>query len=133
MARTPLKKTAEIIKRQARGVPAAGGGVAFGQSFFKKKPEHVRLVGECLMTWPIAETYMAVLLAALMRTDNNTTIAVYQTLRRSTAKYDAIEQAAKYALDLTGQELIKCLRMVSESLESERNALAHAFWGINFE
>lgn len=132
MARNPLLKMPEIRKLQGKH-PSNLPGLGFGQFFFKDRPEHVALIGKCLMTWPVAEASMAVLLATLLRADTDSIIAVYQLLRRSTAKHAAVEQAATHALDAAGHDLIKALLSHSQSVERDRNDLAHAFWGICFE
>jgi hypothetical protein len=129
MPRTPLLNTAEVRKLQGahKGyVPSA----AFGEYYFRQKPEHVRLVGEAVMLWTNVETYLAVLLSALLRADTNATIAVYSTLRRSSPKHDAIAKAAEHTFDPIGRQFIEALLRHVKSVESERNDLAHGWWGI---
>jgi hypothetical protein len=73
---------------------------------------------------------MAILLAAIMRAHNDTSIAVYLSLRRNTSRDDAILKAAQFSLDASGIEMLEAILLHSRSLEAERNALSHGHWGM---
>jgi hypothetical protein len=83
------------------------------------------------MAWPPAEAEMALLLAHLLGAEQSeAALAVFQSLRRSSAQRDAISEAARIALIPTDQELLNAILNVHKSVESERNALTHGHFGI---
>jgi hypothetical protein len=107
-----------------------GGQIDIGTRAITQRPELFALVGKCLVSWPHIEAEMALVLGALLGADNAAALAVFQTLRRSSAQRDAILEAAKAALHGTDQELITATLNVHKSIEAERNALAHGHLGI---
>jgi hypothetical protein len=102
-----------------------------GSAYRMKRPEHIAKIGECITLWPEVETQLALLLAALTKADTTATLAVYSILRRSTGKSEAVKAAASVALDKSGQELVAAVLTFSQSVEGQRNDLAHGHWGIS--
>jgi hypothetical protein len=76
---------------------------------------------------------MAVLLGVLLGANSDAAIAVYQTLRRATARVDAIKAAAQIVLNSKENELLGAVLRIHQSAEAERNALAHGCFIAAFE
>lgn len=93
------------------------------------RPSHGATIGECLSYWPEVEYQMALMLALLLHADNPAAVAVYTQLRRSTAKHQALETAAKFRLSVKEQLLFDAVLCELKSTEAERNYLAHGLWG----
>jgi hypothetical protein len=102
---------------------------AMGRVFHKERPLHVQQIGACLMVWPELETQMAILLSHLLKAGAETTLAVFLSLRRSTARTEAVSVASEVGLNAQGHEYICGALKVIQAAEAERNALAHAAWG----
>jgi hypothetical protein len=120
MSRQPFKPFADRNR---------GGRIDIGTHAVEQRPELFALVGKCLVDWPHIEAEMALALGALLGANNAAAMAVFQTLRRSSAQRDAISEAAKASLHPTDQELISAVLNVHKSVEAERNALAHGHMG----
>lgn len=58
-------------------------------------------------------------------------VAVYTVIRRSTGRTEAIKAAAKITLDEAGQQLVEALLIFLQSVEGQRNDLAHGHWGVS--
>jgi hypothetical protein len=93
------------------------------------RPEQAALIGRSLAVWSIIEAEMAVLLGVLLKSDTEAAIAVYLTIRRSTARIDAINAACRATLNPRDIELIDAILIEHQSCEAERNALAHGYFG----
>ena len=106
-----------------------GGMIDIGTRGISQRLELFALVGRCIVSWPFIEAEMALALGALLGADNAAALAVFQTLRRSSAQRDAISEAARASRDEKDQELITAVLNVHKSVESERNALAHGHMG----
>jgi hypothetical protein len=97
-----------------------------------QRPELEHLIGQCLIAWPHVEAEMTTLLGQLLGVDSEPALAVFQSLRRSTAKSDALSQAAKKALKEPADALLfNAILNVHKSVEAERNALAHGHFGYS--
>jgi len=106
------------------------GDFNLGTHAIRQRPTLESIVGNCLMAWPIAEAEMALLLGQLLgATQSNAALAVFQSLRRSTAQRSAILAAAEVALNDTDNELLGALFNVHRAIEAERNALTHGHFG----
>jgi hypothetical protein len=105
------------------------GKIDIGTRAVTERPDLFSLVGQCLVSWAHIEAEMALTLGALLSADNAAALAVFQTLRRSSAQRDAISEAAKASLHPTDQELVFAVLAVHKSVEAERNALAHGHMG----
>jgi len=100
-----------------------------GTNSIGKRPALEALVGNCLMAWPHIEAEMALVLGQLLGATNVAAIAVFQTLRRSTAQRDAISEAAKSILGANELELVLTALNLQKAVEAERNALGHRHFG----
>lgn len=119
----PRQPYLSVVNR-ARGTRYDIGTHCIGQ-----RPELEKLIGACVMSWPFIEAEMAVLLGVLLKADNPAALAVFQSLRRSSAQRDAIAEAAKVALNERDQELLGAILSVHKATEAERNALVHGHFG----
>jgi hypothetical protein len=97
------------------------------------RPEQAALIGRCVAVWSIIEAEMAVLLGVLLKSDTEAAIAVYLTIRRATARIDAINAACRATLNARDIELIDAVLIEHQSCEAERNALAHGYFGSTNE
>jgi hypothetical protein len=83
------------------------------------------------MAWPPAEAEMALLLAQILGVPTSEPVlAVFHSLRRSSAQRDAISEAARTVLNENDRELLSAILNVHKSIEAERNALTHGHFGI---
>jgi hypothetical protein len=94
-----------------------------------ERPEHAKLIGECLMAWPSIELCFAEILAGLLKTDSPAAVAVYLKLRRRTNRVEAITAAAENTLDEDERDLLYAILRVSDRIEAQRNDLAHGHFG----
>ena len=97
-----------------------------------KRPELEHLIGRCITAWPLAEAEMAVVFGQLIGVaDSPVVLAVFETIRRSSAQYEAIKIAADVAItDPLDRELLETIATLHRSAEKERNALVHGHFGI---
>jgi hypothetical protein len=107
-----------------------GGNIQIGASAIGQLPEFETVIAQCLMSWPVVESEMALLLGQLLGINSEAALAVFETLRRSTAQRDAISAAAAIVLDSQDLELLTAMLDVHKSIEAERNSLAHGHFGI---
>jgi hypothetical protein len=102
-----------------------------GTHALRQRPEIELLIAHCLMAWPPAEAEMALLLAHLLGAEQSeATLAVFQSLRRSSAQRDALKEAGRTTLSDADQELLNAILNAHKAIESERNALTHGHFGI---
>lgn len=107
-----------------------GGQIRIGTQAVLQRPVLLELIGKCLIAWPNIEAEMALALGQLLGAENSAAMALFHTLRRSSAQCDAISEAGKASLNETDIELLTAILNVHKSIESERNALAHGHMGI---
>jgi len=101
-----------------------------GTHALQQRPEIELLIAHCLMAWPPAEAEMALLLAHLLGAEQSeAALAVFQSLRRSSAQRDAISEAARTTISDANQELLNAILNAHKAVESERNALTHGHFG----
>jgi hypothetical protein len=107
-----------------------GGKLDVGTHAMQQRPDIELLIANCLMAWPHAEAQMAILLAYLLGAQQSEAVlAVFHSLRRSSAQRDAISEAARFTISETDQELLSAILSAHKRIESERNALAHGHFG----
>ena len=125
MPRQPLPAE-RLIKRAAEHRPEDQGEQwTFGPDALAKRPQHAALIGQCLAGWSYVDAEMAVVLGALLSANSKAAIAVYNTLRRSSGRREAIEAAAKAVLNADELELVEAILKVCKTVEDERNDLSH--------
>jgi hypothetical protein len=97
----------------------------------RRQSELELLVGRCITAWPLAEAEMAVVFGQLIGVaDSPVVLAVFETIRRSSAQYEAIKTAADVAItDPLDRELLETIVTLHRSAEKERNALVHGHFG----
>jgi hypothetical protein len=107
-----------------------GGQFHVGTHALQQRPEIELLIANCLMSWPPTEAEMAVLLAFLLGAEQSEAVlAVFQSLRRSSAQREAISEAARITLNDIDRELLSAIINAHKAIESERNAIAHGHFG----
>jgi hypothetical protein len=122
MGRQPLVRTISPHR-------AYHANLRFGVSAIMKRPESSKLIGDCMAKWSYIETEMAVVLGILLKTESTALLAVFQILRRSSSQREAIEEAAKTALESHHQDLLTAILNVHRAIEADRNFLAHGIIG----
>jgi hypothetical protein len=121
MPRQPLLP---ILKKQP------GGAFDIGTHALGHRPELESIIGECLMAWPPAEAEMALVLAVLLGAkESEAALAVFHTLRRSSAQREAISEAARVVLGEEDRELLAAILAVHKATEDDRNDLTHGHFG----
>jgi hypothetical protein len=91
------------------------------------------LVGQCLASWAFVEFQLAMLLGVRMKAESGQTMAVFMILRRFTNQKAAIVAAADDVLSEPDKELMTAVVAVQQSIEGERNDLAHGLFGVAHE
>ena len=107
-----------------------GGNIQIGTHTIGQLPKFEIVIAQCLMAWPVAESEMALVLGQLLGINSEPALAVFQTLRRSSAQREAIFAAANTVLDSKDLELLTAMLDVHKSIEAERNSLAHGHFGV---
>jgi hypothetical protein len=119
MARQPLHR------RYHKGPWSVGIGM------LDERPDHARIIGQCLTMWPEVEITMALLLAILMKANSNdAAVAVYLSIRAGRGRKNAMEAAAHITLSAQDFELFGAVMIVFAATEAKRNHLAHGNWGV---
>jgi hypothetical protein len=114
--------------RVSPNTPASG--LVMGTYMRGKRSGLELLIGQCIMSWPPVETAMAMILAHLIGAKDAAAMAVFHHLRRSASQREAVMEAAQIVLNPTELELLTALLNVHKSIEGERNALAHGYFGV---
>jgi hypothetical protein len=109
----------------------SGAKYDIGTRAIGMRPDLEKIVGHCLMAWPHIEAEMALVLGQLLGAQREAALAVFQSLRRSSAQRDAIAEASKASLSERDHELISAVLNGHKSIEAERNALAHGHFGTS--
>lgn len=107
-----------------------GGQLQIGNHILGKRPELEVIIGNCLMAWPIVEAELGLALGQLLGINNEAALAVFQTLRRSTAQREAVWAAAEATLGIKDKELFAAMLDVHKSIEANRTMLSHGHFGI---
>jgi hypothetical protein len=102
-----------------------------GAEAFANRPELLAIIGSCLMAWPFIEMQLALILGQLLGSPNEAAIGVFQIIRRSTTQREVLQEAGLHTLTSDDKDLLNAVLAVEQSIESERNALAHGHFGIS--
>jgi hypothetical protein len=103
----------------------------FGVGYIEDRPAAAAIVARIITSWADIEVQCGRLLAELMGTNVPAAAAVFGSLRSSRAQHDALEAAAKVVLDERDYELFAAHMARRNSLEKERNDLAHGCYGVS--
>lgn len=101
----------------------------FGPGFLEDRPQAAAIVARCIALWTEVDVEQARLLAEMMRANSEPAIALFLTLRTSRAQLEALNAVAEVVLSEPDYELFGALMSYRESVEKERNALAHGCFG----
>jgi len=105
----------------------------FGPGFLEDRPKAAALVARCIALWTEVETEEARLLATMLRANTEPAIALFLTLQSSRIQFAALDAVAGVVLNDGDFELFSALMKYRESVEKERNALAHGCFGGSTE
>ena len=101
----------------------------FGPGFLEDRPKAAALVARCIALWTEVETEEARLLATMLGANTEPAIALFLTLQSSRIQLAVLEAVAGVVLNEADYELFGALMKYRESVEKERNALAHGCFG----
>jgi hypothetical protein len=101
-----------------------------GVTALEDRPELAAIVANCIARWSYVDNEMGNLFSTLLGSDSPATLELFLVIRRANNQINAIRVAAKHALSDEKLRLFEALMRVYESLEKERNALAHGCFGI---
>jgi hypothetical protein len=118
MSRQPLLSLASIP-----------GDISIGPDSIGRRPILEAAIAKCVMAWPYVENGIAVLLGFLLKAENDAALAVFHSLRRSSAQYSAVSEAAAATLNDPDQKLLSAVIRITQSTESLRNDLVHGHFG----
>src|SRR5215468_11486840 len=121
MPRQPLFK---LVRR----ADDAGYSIGQGPHLFEPATECTRLIGCCLASWADVQVQFSTLLSVLLGGHTDAAYAVYLTMRLSQERRQIIIAAANVTLTGRNLELFEALMVALDSIEDERNALAHGIF-----
>src|SRR2546423_695227 len=104
---------------------------AIGVGALNKRPELASLVGQCIALWTDIELQMALALAAILKADNPSSVALFLAIRTSPTRREALAAVARNMLAGDDLDAFEALLIVYQSLEKQRNALAHGVYGYS--
>lgn len=105
--------------------------VTFGIGALEQRPEAALGIAKCIGYWTYVESANARLLSILMGANTETAVAVYLSFKNTVTKNDAMQAAAELRLSAEDMLLFRALMAYKNSVEKERNALAHGMFGVN--
>lgn len=105
----------------------------FGPGFLEDRPKAAALVARCIALWTEVEAEEARLLATMLKANTEPAIALFLTLQSSRIQRNVLDAVAGVVLNEDDYELFSALMKYGESVEKERNALAHGRFGGSAE
>jgi hypothetical protein len=109
--------------------PAPRTDLVIGNAAIGKRPRVEAAIMQCIMAWQHLEAQVSTCLAFLLKTDNDAALAVFHSVRRASAQYNALTEAASVTLDSLNKTLLEAFIDVTRSTEKHRNALVHGHYG----
>ncbi len=106
---------------------------AIGAGELAKQPEHAAIIGQCIAMWTEVEIQMSLAFGAIIRTNSDTSVALYLALKNSSTQRNILSTIARPLLDSNVLDIYDALMILYSSRESERNNLAHGTFGISEE
>jgi hypothetical protein len=110
-------------------LPAPRTDLVIGNAAAGKRPQVEAAIMQCIMTWQHLEAHISTCLAFLLKTDNAAALAVFHSLRRASAQYKTLIEAASVTLGRRNKTLLEAFIDVTKSTEKHRNALVHGHYG----
>lgn len=105
--------------------------VTFGIGALEQRPEAALGIAKCIAYWTYVESANARLLARLIGANTETAVAVYLSFKNTVTKNEAMQAAAELQLSTDDMLLFRALMAYKNSVEKERNALAHGIFGVS--
>jgi len=105
----------------------------FGPGFLEDRPKAAALVARCIALWTEVENEEARLLATMLRANTEPAIALFLALQSSRTQSAVLEAVADVVLNDPDHMLFEALMKYRESVEKERNSLAHGSFGGSLE
>jgi hypothetical protein len=93
-----------------------------------KIPKIAELTGRCIMCWSHAQFQMGLFLSAMMGSNSEASVAIFLALQNAKSRRDVLVAAANARLDGDGKELFNALMIIYQSLDAQRNDLAHGLF-----
>jgi hypothetical protein len=95
---------------------------------FDPAKECTRLIGCCLASWADVQAQLATLLSVLLKSYSDGAFAVFLALRTSRDRRAVLQAAANVTLKGSDLELFNAIMLALQSVEKERNDLAHGIF-----
>jgi hypothetical protein len=112
-------------------LPAYTGALYMvGATALEQKSEFARLIGLCMGVWSYVDNEMGTLFGLLLGVQSQAILEVFLTLRRATNQIAALKACAKHRLTDERALAFEALLIVYNSLETQRNDLAHGCFGL---
>lgn len=106
-----------------------GAKPTFGLNFLEERPECAVIIARCIATWSYIETELALLLASILKINNEAALAMFLAIKSSPTQRDALGAAAQVVLPPGDHELFLALMNLKKQYENDRNDLAHGLFG----
>jgi hypothetical protein len=101
-------------------------GIAHPQNMTKMAER----VGRCIMMFSYVDWQMALLLAAIMKTESEACVAIFLSLRNARAQRDVLIAAGEMTLHEAEKEAFDALLTVYGGLQAQRADIAHGIFGL---
>lgn len=93
------------------------------------RPELASILGQCLGVWEQAETLLGLCLGALLGSDSDAAVTVFNELRKAGVQRKVLESAAATVLQEDDCRLVTAVWRICHRAETHRNELAHGIFG----
>lgn len=107
------------------------GQISIGPQCLGRRPELESLIAHSLIQWPIVDAQMALLIGRLIGVHHSAAaMAVFDAMRRSQNQRNVVAIASETSVNIQHKSLLDAILKVHKSIEAERNALAHGYFGV---
>jgi len=102
----------------------------YGIAHPQRMTKMAEAVGHCIMLFSYVDWQMALLLAAIMKTESEASVAIFLTLRNARAQRDVLIAASEMTLHGDEKEAFDALLTVYGGLQAQRADIAHGIFGL---
>lgn len=103
---------------------------AVGARVLNNRPEFTSAIGKCIAVWSQSDNEIGNLFGILLGTDSAPALEVFLSLKKSSNQCDALRAVAKHRLSGQEKKIFDAIIQLYQSLEKQRNALAHGCYGV---
>jgi hypothetical protein len=102
----------------------------YGIAHPQRMTKMAEAVGRCIMMFSYVDWQMALLLAAIMKTESEASVAIFLTLRNARVQRDVLIAASEMTLYGDEKEAFGALLTVYGGLQAQRADIAHGIFGL---